>query len=208
MAGEVCGWPPTPRVRFKYRRLRSFLTSHVQTSCRPSGTANPGGHLALGAPLRTLPSGTEGSLLRWEPQPHAAAPYTPYNSLLGASFKPDLAGCACIVSGRQVVQTQTMVKVACQKRGHCVHWSRPPELFPGPNPLPQLPAYIHTFCGAAGLRPPAAGWEAVATAPGASPRRGLLRPHVSPGCHPTLFARHPPFRTLGPTLRTSCIPEP
>ena len=91
----------------------------------------------------------------------------------------------------------------------CVHrapWSRPTELFSSPNPLHQLPAYIRTCCGAAGLRTPAAGWEAVATAPGASPRRWLQRPAVSPGCVPVPLARHPPFKcTLGPTLRPSRI---
>ena len=61
-------------------------------------------HWAL---LRTLPFGTEGSLLRWEPQPHAAAPCTPYTSLLGASFKPDMAGRACILSGNRVAKVQT-----------------------------------------------------------------------------------------------------
>ena len=61
-------------------------------------------HWAL---LRTLPFGTEGSLLRWEPQPHAAAPCTPYTSLLGASFKPDMAGRARILSGNRVAKVQT-----------------------------------------------------------------------------------------------------
>ena len=61
-------------------------------------------HWAL---LRTLPFGTEGSLLRCEPQPHAAFQCTPYTSLLGASFKPDMAGRACILSGNRVAKVQT-----------------------------------------------------------------------------------------------------
>ena len=61
-------------------------------------------HWAL---LRPLPFGTEGSLLRWEPQPHTAAPCTPYTSLLGASFKPDVAGCACISGGDRIAKAQT-----------------------------------------------------------------------------------------------------
>ena len=85
---------------------------------------------------------TEGSSLRWEPQPHASAACTPYSSLLGASFKPDVAGRTCILSGRRVVQTQTMAEVA-----------RESEVWPSralesatrallrPNPLAQLPAF-------------------------------------------------------------------
>ena len=61
-------------------------------------------HWAL---LRTLPFGTEGSLLRWAPQPHAAAPCTPHTSLLGASFKPDVAGRACISGGDRIAKAQT-----------------------------------------------------------------------------------------------------
>ena len=140
--------------------------------------------------------------------PHASAACTPYSSLLGASFKPDVAGRTCILSGRRVVQTQTMAEVA-----------RESEVWPSralesatrallrSQPSGSAPSfYIRTCCGAAGLRPPAAGWEAVATAPGASPRRGLLRPPIRPGCGPAPLARRPPFKyTLGPTLR---LPEP
>ena len=61
-------------------------------------------HWAL---LRTLPFGTEGSLLRCEPQPHAAFQCTPYTSLLGASFKPDVAGRACISGGDRIAKAQT-----------------------------------------------------------------------------------------------------
>ena len=154
---------------------------------------------------------TEGSSLRWEPQPHASAACTPYSSLRGASFKPDVAGRTCILSGRRVVQTQTMAEVA-----------RESEVWPSralesatrallrSQPSGSAPSfYIRTCCGAAGLRPPAAGWEAVATTPGASPRRGLLRPPISPGCDSAPLARHPPFKyTLGPALRPSRLPEP
>ena len=79
------------------------------------------------SPSRTLPCvtlhraafRTEGSFLRWEPQPHAAVPCTPYTSPPGASFKPDVAGRAFILSGRRGLHTQTMAEVArSQKCGH------------------------------------------------------------------------------------------
>ena len=99
-------------------------------------------HWAL---LRTLPFGTEGSLLRWEPQPHAAAPCTPYTSLLGASFKPDMAGRACILSGNRVAKVQTTSrgrvamglfwkskkqkqKEASRSRAPCYHATTPTRL--------------------------------------------------------------------------------
>ena len=99
-------------------------------------------HWAL---LRTLPFGTEGSLLRWEPQPHAAAPCTPYTSLLGASFKPDMAGRACILSGNRVAKVRTTSrgrvamglfwkskkqtqKEASRSRAPCYHATTPPCL--------------------------------------------------------------------------------
>ena len=76
---------------------------------------------------------------------------------------------------------------------------------------PQLPANLHTCCGAvraARLRPPAAGWHRL------WPRR-LERLHadacharLSPGCDPAPFARHPRLDTLGPTLRPSRLPIP
>ena len=162
--------------------------------------------------LRNAASGrfSDGGLVAevWEPQPHASAACTPYSSLLGASFKPDVAGRACILSGRRVVQTQTMARVARESEA----WpSRALESATRAvlrsQPSGSAPSfYIRTCCGAAGLRPPAAGWEAVATAPGASPRRGLLRPPIRPGCGPAPFAGRPPFKyTLGPTQR---LPEP
>ena len=163
--------------------------------------------------LRNAASGrfSDGGLVAevWEPQPHASAACTPYSSLLGASFKPDVAGRACILSGRQVVQTQ-MAEVA-----------RESEVWPSralesatrallrPQPSASAPSLHPYRCGDSGLRPPAAGWEAVATAPGASPRRELLRPPIRPGCGPAPLARHPPFKyTLGPALRPSRLPEP
>ena len=149
----------------------------------------------------------EGSLLRWEPQPHAAAPCTSYTPRRDHPANPTWqAALASRAEDGEGTRRQWRRWRGSQKCGHRAPWSRPTEPFSDPNPLSQLPVYIHTRCGAAGLRPPAAGWEAEATAPGASPRRGLLRPPISPGCVPAPFARHPPFKyTLGPTLRPSRI---
>ena len=75
---------------------------------------------------------------------------------------------------------------------------------------PQLPANLHTCCGAvsaASLRPPAAGWQA---GHGALERLHADECHarLSPGCDPAPFARHPRLDTLGPTLRPSRLPIP
>ena len=83
-------------------RIGSWLPPPLQTAVAASRPAP--------CPCVTLHRAafrTEGSLLRWEPQPHAAAPCTPYTSLLGASFKPDMAGRACILSGNRVAKVQT-----------------------------------------------------------------------------------------------------
>ena len=90
------------------QRVTSQLISQRLQYCANTARASlrsvPPVHWAL---LRTLPFGTEGSLLRWAPQPHAAAPCTPHTSLLGASFKPDVAGRACISGGDQIAKAQT-----------------------------------------------------------------------------------------------------
>ena len=114
VVGCFAGSLPNGRLKVVSSTMLSALLALSAASHNPKSTFNnPANtprsncvpvHWAL---LRTLPFGTEGSLLRWEPQPHAAAPCTPYTSLLGASFKPDVAGRACILSGNRVAKVQT-----------------------------------------------------------------------------------------------------
>ena len=75
-------------------------------TCRPSARPVPHAavrNAALGAASQArCPSGTEGSLLRAEVGAAVTRPASPCRYLrlylLGASFKPDVAGCACILN--------------------------------------------------------------------------------------------------------------
>ena len=90
--------------------------------------------------------------------------------------------------------------IACTGVGHPSSFSVPTLLRHAAQSSLSFQLYV-LRAASLRLRPPAAGWEAVATAPGDSPRLGLLRPRVRPGCDPAPVARHPPCNPLGPILR-------